>query len=145
MTAAFRQYPHADATSTPFLLWNDTIASRDGAALACPQCGGANLHLDAVHFAVPTHGHYTPTVGLSIQADTGLLAADDQGQRLHAGQNRGPMLAISYWCEAGCLGSVRLRQHKGVLYTSLHTEAPPPDNSPSDEPTEDPHADEPPF
>jgi hypothetical protein len=142
---SFREYPHAGAATAPFLLWNETVASRDGAALACPQCGGANLHLDTVHFAVPTRDHYTPTVGISIEAHNGLVTADDQGQRLHAGQNRGPMLAVSYWCEDGCIGNVQLRQHKGILYASLHTDAPPPDDAPPDDSHEDPRPDEPPF
>jgi hypothetical protein len=122
MNIGTREYPAPDTTTTPFLLWTDTMVSADGAALACPQCAGPNLHLDTVHFAGPADNQYTPTVGLSINPDTGAVTADQQAQRLHAGRNRGPMLAIAYWCENGCLGHVQLRQHKGVLYASHHTD-----------------------
>ncbi len=145
MTAAARERPTVDSTTTPFLFWNETTVSRDAAALACPQCGGANLHLNAVHFAVPTRDHYTPTAGLSIDADTGAITADDHAQLLHAGQNRGPMLAITYWCEDGCQGNMQLRQHKGVLYASLHSETPRHDDAVPDEPDEAISADEPAF
>jgi hypothetical protein len=145
MTAQTRQRPHSNTTTTPFLLWNETTVSRDGAALACPQCANANLHIDAVHFAVPTRDHYTPTVGLSIDAHPGCVTADDHGQWLHAGQNRGPMVAVSYWCEDGCQGNVQLRQHKGALYASLHSEPPRHDDAIQDESDETVGADEPPF
>jgi hypothetical protein len=94
----------------------------DGAPLACPQRTGATLHLDTVHFATPTNEHYIPTVGLSIAPDTGAVLTDDQARALHAGQNRGPMLAISYWCEEGCRGRIELREHKGYLFAGLHNE-----------------------
>jgi hypothetical protein len=122
MTTRVRVHPAMDAATTPFLLWNETTTSADAAGLACPQCAGPNLHFDAIHLAIPIDDHYTPAVGLSINPDTGAVTADEQAQRLHAGQNRGPMLAIAYWCENGCLGHVELRQHKGILYAGLHTD-----------------------
>jgi hypothetical protein len=62
-------YPRAttDESLTPFLFWNQMVAAADGAALACPQCTGPNLHLDTIRFAVPTDDHYTPTIGLILQ------------------------------------------------------------------------------
>jgi hypothetical protein len=69
---------------------------------------------------VPTEDHYTPTVGVSISSHTGTVAAGDEARRLHAGTNRGPMLAIGYWCENGCHGRIDLREHKGYLFASLH-------------------------
>jgi len=119
-----RLTPATDAGLGPFLLCNEITVAADGAPLACPQCTGANLHLDAVHFATPTDEHYTPTVGLSIDPDTGAVIADDQARALHAGQNRGPMLAIGYWCEDGCRGRIELREHKGHLFAGLHNEQP---------------------
>jgi hypothetical protein len=65
-------------------------------------------------------------VSLSIDPDTGTVLADDQARVLHAGQNRGPMLAISYWCEEGCHGRVELREHKGHLYGGLRNDQPTP-------------------
>lgn len=76
-----------DTVTTPFLLWNELNACADGAALACPQCAGANLHLDTIDFATPTDGHYTPAVGVSIDPTTGAVLADNQPRALHAGQN----------------------------------------------------------
>ncbi len=109
-----------DDTVTPFLFWSDVIPCLGGAALACPQCAAANLHLDTIHFAVPTEDHYTPTVGVSISSHTGTVTAGDEARHLHAGTNRGPMLAIGYWCENGCRGRIDLREHKGYLFASLH-------------------------
>jgi hypothetical protein len=88
-----------DETTTPFLFWSDVIPCLGGAALACPQCAAANLHLETIHFAVPTEDHYTPTVGVSITPHTGAIAPGDEARGLHAGTNRGPMLAIGYRCE----------------------------------------------
>jgi hypothetical protein len=123
MNIGTREYPAIDSTTTPFLLWTETTVSADGAALACPQCAGPNLHLDTVQLAVPAdNANYAPTVGLSINPDTGAALADHEARRLHAGRNRGPMLAIAYWCENGCLGHLELRQHKGILYASHHTD-----------------------
>src|SRR5262249_19252173 len=75
-------------------------------------------------FAVPTSEHYTPGIGVSIDADTGAIIAGDEARVLHNAQNRGPMLSIGYWCEGGCQGHIELRQHKGHLFASLHTAAP---------------------
>jgi hypothetical protein len=113
-----------DAELTPLLFWNEITAGGGGAPLACPQCAGANLHLDTIYFATPTEDHYTPTVGLRIHPDTGAAIANDQARQLHAGQNRGPMLTVAYWCENGCRGRVEFRQHKGHLFASLHDEPP---------------------
>jgi hypothetical protein len=55
-----------DDTVTPFLFWSELAVCAGGAALACPQCATANLHLDTVCFATPTEDHYAPTVGVSI-------------------------------------------------------------------------------
>ncbi len=118
---------HASAGNdaiTPFLYWSALIPCLGGAAMACPQCAGANLHLDTIHFAVPTEDHYTPTVGVSITPHTGTIAARDEACHLHAGTNRGPMLAIGYWCENGCHGRIELREHKGYLFATLHEAEP---------------------
>jgi len=32
----------------------------------------------------------------------------DDARQLHAGANRGPMLAAAYWCEGGCRGRIEL-------------------------------------
>ena len=116
--------PAVDDSVTPFLLWNELDVCAGGAALACPQCAGPNLHLDAIHFAAPTDNHYTPTVGASIDPTTGTILSDARARTLHAGQNRGPMLAIGYWCEDGCRGRIELREHKGHLFAGLHNEQP---------------------
>ena len=125
--------PRAEEGSSPFLFWNHDAVSAHGAAVACPQCAGGNLHLDTVHFAVPTRDHYTPTVGLSINPTTGAIMADDTARALHASINRGPMLSIGYWCEYGCHGRIELRAHKGRLFGGLHHEPPfePEDDTPS--------------
>ena len=47
----------------------------------------------------------------------------DDARRLHAGANRGPMLAVGYWCENACRGHIELREHKGHVFESLHSEA----------------------
>lgn len=119
-----RLMPAVDVGLTPLLFWNESNVSSDGAALACPQCAGPNLHLDAVHFAVPTEDHYTPTAAVSITPHNGAMLAGDEARRLHAGANRGPMLAVEYWCEAGCQGRIELREHKGSLFASLHSSPP---------------------
>ena len=119
-----RVVPVADSSMSPVLLWDDSYPSADGAALACPQCGGANLHLDEIHFAAPTGHDYTPTAGVSIDAATATVRQGDDAQQLHAGANRGPMLAAGYWCEGGCRGRIELREHKGHVYASLHSQAP---------------------
>jgi hypothetical protein len=41
---------------------------------------------------------------------------------MHAGQNRGAMLSIGYWCEDGCQGHIELRNHKGYLFASVHND-----------------------
>jgi hypothetical protein len=112
----------------PFLFWNENTPSSSGAPLACPQCAGANLHLAVIHFAVPTQDHYTPTIAVTIDSDTGAMFAEDAGRRLHAGNNRGAMPAIGYWCENGCEGRLEIRNHKGHLFASLHNEPPTPAN-----------------
>lgn len=114
--------PAQDEWLTPFLLWNESATGGGGAALACPHCGGANLHLDTIQFAVPTEDHYTPTVGLAIDPDTGTTTDADQARQLHAGHNHGPMLAVGFWCESFCRGRIELRFHKGYLFASLHQE-----------------------
>jgi hypothetical protein len=58
-----RLTPAADTGLTPLLFCNEITVAADAAPLACPQCTGANLHLDTVHFATPTDEHYTPAVG----------------------------------------------------------------------------------
>jgi hypothetical protein len=122
MTTEGRTHPAHDEGLTPFLFWNEIITGGGGAPLACPQCAGANLHLDTIQFAVPTEDHYTPTVGLTIDPDNGTTTDGDQARQLHAGQNRGSMLAIGFWCENFCRGRIELRSHKGHLYASLHRE-----------------------
>jgi hypothetical protein len=66
-----RVAPVTDVGLSPLLFCHEITGTADGTPLACPQCTGANLHLDTVHFATPTTEHYTPTVGLSIDPDTG--------------------------------------------------------------------------
>ena len=61
---------------------------------------------------------------MSIAPDTGAILADNQARSLHAGQNRGPMLSVGYWCEYGCRGRIELREHKGHLFASLHNHPP---------------------
>ena len=126
----------------PFLLWNENTPSSSGAPLACPQCAGANLHLSLIVFAVPTQDHYTPTIAVTIDADTGAMFAEDAGRHLHAGNNRGAMLALGYWCENGCEGRLELRNHKGHLFASHHNEPPTPadDRLSATGPTEEPSA-----
>jgi hypothetical protein len=118
-----RRAPATDIGLTPLLFCNEITIAADAAPLACPQCAGPNLHLDKIRFAAPTDEHYTPTLGLGIDPDTATIRTDDdQARALHAGQNRGPMLAIGYWCEAGCCGRIELREHKGHLFAGLHNE-----------------------
>jgi hypothetical protein len=119
-----RIVPVVDSGLSPVLWWDESYLSADGAALACPQCGGANLHLDEIHFAAPTGDDYAPTVGLSIDATTATVCESHDAQQLHAGANRGPMLAAGYWCEGGCRGRIELREHKGHVYASLHSQPP---------------------
>lgn len=88
-------------------------------AMACPQCAGANLHLDAVHIAT-ARDSYTAHAGLTINLATGAVTGDDAARELHAGKNRGTMLSIGYRCEQGCHGRIELREHKGNLFASLH-------------------------
>jgi hypothetical protein len=126
MMPTSRLLPAVDVGLTPMLFWNETNVSSNGAALACPQCASPNLHLDAIHFAVPTEDHYTPTAAVSITPHTGAVIAGDEARHLHGGANRGPMLAIGYWCEHGCQGRIELREHKGHLFVSLHQECPEP-------------------
>ena len=103
-----RVVPVVDSGMSPVLFWDESHPSAHGAALACPQCGGANLHLDEIHFAAPTEDHYAPTVGVSIDAATATIRDGDDARQLHAGANRGPMLAAAYWCEGGCRGRIEL-------------------------------------
>jgi len=84
--------------------------------------GGANLHPDGIHFAAPTGDDYAPTAAVSIDAATATVREGDDARRLHAGANRGPMLAVGYWCEGGCRGRIELREHKGHVFASLHSE-----------------------
>ena len=109
---------------SPVLLRDESLPSADGAALACPQCTGTNLHLDTIRYATPADGHYTPTIGVSIDGTQVAVDGEDNDEalRLHAGANRGAMLAIGYWCENGCRGRIELREHKGYLFASLHKE-----------------------
>lgn len=113
-----------DGPVQPFLFWNEMAIGPGGMALACPRCAGQNLHLDAVHIATPAADDYTPRIGITINPDSGAVLADDDARALHAGENRGPMLSIGYWCEEGCRGRIELRGHKGNLFASLH-DAPP--------------------
>jgi hypothetical protein len=127
MTSTIRPYSAYEGLA-PFLFWNEITTGGGGAPLACPQCAGAHLHLGPIHFAIPTEEHYTPGAGMTIDPHTGAAIPNDAARQLHAGQNRGPMLAIAYWCETGCQGHIELRQHKGHLFASLHNEPPLPDH-----------------
>ena len=91
--------------------------------MACPQCAGANLHLGTIHFASPVEDQYDPAVGVSIDAMRATVSGElDEALRMHGGTNRGPMLAVGYWCETGCQGRVELREIKGHLFVGLHDE-----------------------
>ena len=104
----------------PFVFWNPAVTGGGGAPLACPQRTGPNLHLHSVSFATPAgDDHYTPTIGLDIDPATGGLQTDAYACMLHGGQNRGTMLAISYWCESGCGGRIELREHKRVMQSTV--------------------------
>jgi hypothetical protein len=104
---------------SPALMWDGSVLSADGAALACPLCGWVNLHLDMVWFAMPAE-MYEPTVGVDIDAGAGAVVfPGGEAMCLHGAKNRGPMIAVGYWCEAGCRGRIELRQHKGNLFLSL--------------------------
>lgn len=59
---------------------------------------------------------------VSIDAAAATVHEGDAARRLHAGTNRGPMLAMGYWCESGCRGRIELREHKGHVFASLHSE-----------------------
>lgn len=118
-TAAFL-HPVSDQNLAPFLFWNPVTHSGHGAPLACPQCAGPHLHLGAIYFAAPVNTQYTPETGLTIDPETAVVLPNDEARMLHAGQNRGPMLAIRYWCENSCEGRIELRVHKGHLFASLH-------------------------
>lgn len=111
-----------DGPVQPFLFWNGMAIGGGGMALACPQCAGANLHLDAIHLATPAADDYSPAIGITIDPDSGAVLGDDKARTLHASENRGPMLSIGYWCEEGCRGRIELRGHKGNLFASLHEE-----------------------
>jgi hypothetical protein len=114
-----RVLPVIDVGMSPALLWDESYVCADGAALACPLCGWANLHLDMVHFAAPA-GMYEPVVGVDIDAGAGVVTvAGGAAMRLHGAKNRGPMLAVGYWCEAGCRGRIEFRGHKGNVFLSL--------------------------
>lgn len=118
-----RVVPVVEAGLSPVLLWDESFGSADGAALACPQCAGANLHLHMVRFAAPVDDTYDPAVGVSINAVRAEVDGEvDEALRLHGGANRGPMLAMGYWCETGCQGRIEFREHKGHLFVSLHSE-----------------------
>ena len=43
-----RILPVIDVGMSPALMWDESFVSADGAALACPLCGWANLHLDVL-------------------------------------------------------------------------------------------------
>jgi len=114
-----RILPVIDVGMSPALMWDESCVCADGAALACPLCGWANLHLDMIHFAMPVD-MYERTMGVDI--DTAARVAmfpGGEAMSLHGGKNRGPMVAVGYWCEAGCRGRIELRQHKGNVFLSL--------------------------
>ena len=62
---------------------------------------------------------------MTIASATGAVLADNQARRLHAGQNRGLMLSVGYWCEGGCRGRIELREHKGHLFGRTSRRSPP--------------------
>jgi hypothetical protein len=53
----------------------------------------------------------------------------DEALRIHGGRKPGPMLAVGYWRETGCQGSIELREHNRHLLVGLHDE---PERSPDD-------------
>jgi hypothetical protein len=118
-----RVVPVIDGGMSPALMWDESVVCADGAALACPLCGWANLHLDMIHFAVPVD-RYEPVVGVDIDtAARVVLFPGGEAVSVHAGRNRGPMLAVGYWCETGCRGRIELREHKGNVFLSLVEES----------------------
>jgi hypothetical protein len=117
-----RVVPVIDGRMSPALMWDECYVSADGAALACPLCGWPNLHLAMLYFAAPSDMH-TPVVGVDIDARARWAVVPGAAAiALHGGKNRGPMLAVGYWCEAGCQGRIELREHKGNVFLSLHAE-----------------------
>ncbi|MGW4476075.1 hypothetical protein ACWENQ_40955 [Nonomuraea sp. NPDC004354] len=98
------------------------MTAGDSATLACPQCAFNYLHLDVIHVAGTVKGGYTPGPGLEINPHLATASGSDEATTLHAGQNRGEMVSIGYWCEQGCRGRIVLRQHKGQIFASLHNE-----------------------
>jgi len=114
-----RVLPVIDVGMSPALMWDESVVSADGAALACPLCGWANLHLDMIHFAMPVD-MYEPTIGVDIDTSARVVMfPGEEATVLHGAKNRGPMVAVGYWCEAGCRGRIELREHKGNLFLSL--------------------------
>jgi hypothetical protein len=117
-----RVLPVIDGGMSPALMWDESHLSADGAALACPLCGWANLHLGMVYFAAPAD-QYTPVVGFDMDARARWVVVPGRdAMALHGGKNRGSMLAVGYFCEAGCQGRIELREHKGNVFLSLHEE-----------------------
>jgi hypothetical protein len=118
-----RILPVIDGGMSPALMWDESCPCADGAALACPLCGWPNVHLAMLCFAAPSD-RYTPVVGVDIDARARwAVVPGREAMALHGGKNRGPMLAVGYWCEAGCQGRIELREHKGHVFLSLHAEA----------------------
>jgi hypothetical protein len=117
-----RVLPVIDGGMSPALMWDESHVSADGAALACPLCGWPNVHLAMCYFATPSE-QYTPVVGVDIDARARWVVVPGRAaMALHGGKNRGPMLAVGYWCETGCQGRIELREHKGNVFLSLHAE-----------------------
>jgi hypothetical protein len=117
-----RVLPVIDGGMSPALMWDESHVSADGAALACPLCGWPNVHLAMCYLATPSD-QYTPVVGVDIDAHARWVVVPGRAaMALHGGKNRGPMLAVGYWCEAGCQGRIELREHKGCVFLSLHAE-----------------------
>jgi hypothetical protein len=73
-----RILPVTDGGISPALMWDESVVSADGAALACPLCGWANLHLDMVHFAMPV-GVYEPVMGLDIDTAARVVMFPGEG------------------------------------------------------------------
>jgi hypothetical protein len=66
---------------------------------------------------------YEPVMGVDIDAGAGLVVfPGGEAMCLHGGASRGPMIAVGYWCEAGCRGRIEFREHKGNVFLGLRGE-----------------------
>jgi hypothetical protein len=113
-----------DDTVTPFLFWSELAVCAGGAALACPQCAAPNLHLNTVWFATPTEDHYTPTVGVSIAPPPARSSPTTKPAGYTPARTAAPCCQSDTGAKTAAGGRIELREHKGHLVASLHTQPP---------------------